>query len=206
MRIFAPIFAFVFALFFTGTVSHAAPSADLVVQAAQQRTLLSIRYDPKYVSLSYPGGDVDSDTGVCTDVIIRTYRTAFGFDFQKAVHEDMRRHFKAYPKNWSLTRPDKNIDHRRVPNLERYLKRQGASLSITKNAKDYQPGDIVSWRLGGRLAHIGIVSSKKSPWGTPLIIHNIGSGVVEDDLLFNAPINGHFRFMPTANTTESLNN
>lgn len=205
MRIFAPIFAFVFALFFNGIVSYAAPSADLVVQAAQQRTLLSIRYDPKYVSLSYPGGDVDSDTGVCTDVIIRTYRTAFGFDFQKAVHEDMRRHFKAYPKNWSLTRPDKNIDHRRVPNLERYLKRQGASLSITKNAEDYQPGDIVSWRLGGRLAHIGIVSSKKSPWGTPLIIHNIGSGVVEDDLLFNAPINGHFRFMPIAKPAESLN-
>lgn len=206
MRIFAPIFAFVFALFLNGTFSYAAPSADLVVQVAQQRTLLSIRYDPKYVSLSYPGGDVDSDTGVCTDVIIRTYRTAFGFDFQKAVHEDMRRHFKAYPKNWNLTRPDKNIDHRRVPNLERYLKRQGASLAITKNAEDYQAGDIVSWRLGGRLAHIGIVSSKKSPWGTPLIIHNIGSGVVEDDLLFNAPINGHFRFMPATNPTESLNN
>lgn len=206
MRIFATIFAFVFALFFNGAVSFAASSSELVVHTAQQRTLLSVRYDPKYVRLSYPGGDVDSDTGVCTDVIIRTYRTAFGFDFQKAVHEDMRRSFKAYPKNWGLKRPDKNIDHRRVPNLERYLKRQGASIPITKKAEDYQPGDIVSWRLGGRVAHIGIVSDKKSSWGTPLIIHNIGSGVVEDDLLFNAPINGHFRFMPVVKPAANLNN
>jgi uncharacterized protein YijF (DUF1287 family) len=129
-------------------------------------------------------------------VIIRTYRNAFGFDFQQAVHEDMRNNFAAYPQIWGLSRPDKNIDHRRVPNLETFLKRQGASLPITNKAEDYQPGDIVSWRLGGRLPHIGIVSDKKSRWGTPLIIHNIGMGPVEDDLLFNTDINGHFRFNP----------
>ncbi|PHR61037.1 MAG: DUF1287 domain-containing protein [Robiginitomaculum sp.] len=167
-----------------------------VVKAAQDRTQLSVRYDPKYVSLSYPNGDVPADTGVCTDVIIRTYRTAFGFDFQQAVHEDMRANFSAYPKSWGLKRPDKNIDHRRVPNLERFLKRKGAAMPITLDAKDYRAGDIVSWRLGGRLPHIGIVSDKKTEWGTPLIIHNVGGGVVEDDLLFNTDIHGHFRFTP----------
>lgn len=184
--------------------AFAKSAPDAVVQAAQSRTLLSVRYDPKYVSLSYPGGDVPADTGVCTDVVIRTYRAAFGFDFQKAVHEDMKANFSAYPKSWGLKRPDKNIDHRRVPNLERFLKRQGASLPITKKAVDYQAGDIVSWRLGGRLPHIGIVSNKKSEWGTPLIIHNIGSGVVEDDLLFNTDINGHFRFLPSEILSNSI--
>lgn len=176
--------------------ASAGSAADAVVSAAQERTLADVRYDPAYVSLKYPGGDVPANTGVCTDVVIRTFRNAFGFDFQKAIHEDMRANFSSYPKNWGLKRPDKNIDHRRVPNIERFLKRQGASLKITQNAEDYLPGDIVSWRLGGTLPHIGIVSAKKSEWGTPLIIHNIGSGPVEDDLLFNTKINGHFRFLP----------
>jgi len=150
----------------------------------------------EYVRLSYPGGDVPADTGVCTDVIIRTFRAAFNFDFQKAVHEDMKANFSSYPDNWGLTRADKNIDHRRVPNLERYLKRQGAALAITKKANNYQPGDIVSWRLGGYLPHIGIVSDRKAPDGTPLIIHNIGAGPVEDNMLFASDIHGHFRFRP----------
>jgi len=111
----------------------------------------------------------------------------------------MRANFKAYPKKWGLKRADKNIDHRRVPNLEVFLKRKGAAVPITKNAEDYKPGDIVTWRLGGRIAHIGIVSDKKSEWGTPLIIHNVGQGVVEDDLLFNTDIAGHFRFKPQSN-------
>lgn len=174
----------------------AASKADSIVTAALERTKADIRYDPKYVKLTYPGGDVPADTGVCTDVIIRTYRAAFGFDFQRAIHEDMRANFSAYPKSWGLKRPDKNIDHRRVPNIERFLTRKGAAKAITQNPDDYKPGDIVSWRLGGRLPHIGIVSENKSSWGTPLIIHNVGSGPVEDDLLFNTPINGHFRFHP----------
>lgn len=171
-------------------------SSEAVVDAARERTRADVRYDPSYVKLSYPFGDVPANTGVCTDVIIRTFRNAFGFDFQQAVHEDMRANFKAYPQSWGLKRADKNIDHRRVPNLEVFLKRQGAAVPITKNPEDYLPGDIVSWRLGGRLPHIGIVSDKKSAWGTPLIIHNVGAGPVEDDLLFNTDINGHFRFLP----------
>ncbi len=176
--------------------AFANPVAEMIVTSARERTYSNVRYDPKYVRLAYPGGDVSPDTGVCTDVVIRTYRNAFGFDFQKAVHEDMRSDFSAYPKIWGLKRPDKNIDHRRVPNLETYLKRKGASVPITKNAADYKPGDIVSWRLGGRLPHIGIVSDKKASDGTPLIIHNIGEGPKEENMLFSFDINGHFRFEP----------
>ena len=170
--------------------------AEAIVQAAIERTQSDVRYDGAYVRLTYPNGDVPADTGVCTDVIIRTYRAAFGFDFQKAVHEDMRKSFESYPKIWGLTKPDRNIDHRRVPNLEAYLKRQGAALRISKNASDYLAGDIVSWRLAGNLPHIGIVSDKKTSNGIPLIVHNIGAGPVEDDILFRADINGHFRFSP----------
>ena len=181
-------------------------SPKRIVETAQSRTQLNIRYDPKYVKLAYPNGDVDPSTGVCTDVIIRTYRDAIRFDFQKAVYEDMRANFKAYPQIWGHKGADKNIDHRRVPNLERFLTRKGASLPITKNAKNYKPGDLVTWRLGGSLPHIGIISDKKSKWGTPLVIHNVGQGVVEDDLLFNTDINGHFRFTPRSNYTLTAEN
>ena len=177
-------------------MAWAANSAEAIVDAAHERTTSDVRYDGKYVRLSYPGGDVPADTGVCTDVIIRTYRAAFGFDFQKAIHEDMKVNFSAYPQNWGLKRPDKNIDHRRVPNLETYLKRQGKALKITKKASNYQPGDIVSWRLSGYLPHIGIVSQNKAADGTPLIIHNIGAGPVEENMLFVTDINGHFRYVP----------
>jgi len=169
---------------------------DAVVKAAHERTQFSIRYDPKYVGIAYPGGDVPSYTGVCTDVIIRTYRAALEFDFQKAVHEDMKANFSAYPTNWGHKRPDTNIDHRRVPNLERYLERQGASLNLSKNPADYRAGDIVSWRLTGGLPHIGIVSDNKTARGIPLIIHNIGLGPVEENILFAYDIHGHFRYFP----------
>jgi uncharacterized protein YijF (DUF1287 family) len=148
--------------------------------------------------LNYPGGDVPATIGVCTDVIIRSYRAAYGFDFQKAVHEDMKANFSAYPKNWGLRRPDKNIDHRRVPNLETYLKRKGTSLGVSSKAVDFKPGDIVSWRLGGSLPHIGIVSDRKAPDGTPLIIHNVGAGPQEENVLFAYKMTGHFRFIPKA--------
>jgi len=175
-----------------------------LVETARERTTLDIRYDPKYVRLKYPLGDVPADTGVCTDVIIRSFRAAYNFDFQKAIHEDLKKNFSTYPKTWGLSRADKNIDHRRVPNMEQFLIRKNADLVITKDPKNYLPGDIVSWRLGGRLPHIGIVSDKKTKWGTPLIIHNIGAGPVEDDLLFNTEIHGHFRYHPEANITQAL--
>ncbi len=181
---------------FPTSLAFANSASEAIVDSARERTKADVRYDPKYVKLTYPFGDVDPSTGVCTDVVIRTYRNAFGFDFQKAVHEDMRRNFSAYPNNWGLKRPDKNIDHRRVPNLEAYLRRQGAAVPITDNPDDYLPGDIVSWRLGGRLAHIGIISDKKSPNGTPLVIHNIGQGPVEDNILWVPKMTGHFRFTP----------
>jgi len=167
--------------------------ANPLADAAKDRLSISVRYDPAYVRLDYPGGDVPKNTGVCSDVIIRSLRAAYAIDLQKNVHEDMKADFSAYPKIWGLTRPDKNIDHRRVPNLETYFTRAGQSVPITTQAEDYRPGDIVSWRLGGRLPHIGIVSAKKSRAGTPLIIHNIGAGVAEDDILFASKITGHFR-------------
>jgi len=174
--------------------------AEAIVNSARQRTLAEVTYDPKYVKLTYPGGDVPANTGVCTDVVIRTFRNAFDFDFQKAVHEDMRANFGAYPNHWGLKRPDRNIDHRRVPNLEAFLKRKGAAVPISKKAKDYLPGDIVSWKLGGRISHIGIVSDNKAIDGTPLIIHNIGAGPVEENILWIPDMTGHFRFVPDQKT------
>jgi len=125
--------------------------ADSIVEAAHDRTKQSVRYDPAYVSLTYPGGDVADDTGVCTDVIIRAYRAGLGFDFQRAVHEDMKANFSEYPKIWTLKRPDKNIDHRRVPNLQKYLTRQGASLGVSDNKDDFLPGDLVTWMVAKNL-------------------------------------------------------
>ena len=196
MRIFLFLF-FVFGLAVPAAVPAMAEApSDLIVTSARARTLSGVVYDGKYVRLTYPGGDVPADTGVCTDVVIRTFRNALGFDFQKAVHEDMKANFSAYPKIWGLKRPDKNIDHRRVPNLETYLKRKGASLPVTQNKADYLPGDLVTWRLDGKMPHIGIVSDKKNRAGVPLIIHNIGMGPQEDELLFLIPIYRHYRYLP----------
>ena len=167
-----------------------------LVEAAQDRLKQRITYNGAYMKLDYPGGDVPANIGVCTDVLIRSYRAAYGFDFQKAVHEDMKANFSTYPKNWGLKRTDRNIDHRRVLNLETYLIRQGASLGISREPSDFQPGDIVSWRLAGGLPHIGIVSDRKAADGTPLIIHNVGVGPQEEDVLFLYKMNGHFRFIP----------
>jgi uncharacterized protein YijF (DUF1287 family) len=174
-----------------------ASSARPLVQAARERLAASVVYDGRYVGIDYPGGDVDPGIGVCTDVVIRSYRAAHGFDLQKVVHEDMRADFDAYPTNWGHTRPDKNIDHRRVPNLEVWFTRAGHALPITQNAADYRPGDVVSWRLSGDgVPHIGIISDRVAADGTPLIIHNIGRGPEEDNMLFAARITGHFRFAP----------
>jgi uncharacterized protein YijF (DUF1287 family) len=150
-------------------------------------------YDPAYVKLAYPMGDVADDRGVCTDTVIRAFRHA-GVDLQVEVHEDMRAHFDAYPKLWGLTKADRNIDHRRVPNLETLFRRKGGARTISQTAADYRAGDIVSWRLtGSGLPHIGVVT-RKTQAGQPLIAHNIGAGTQEEPCLFSWPIKGWFRF------------
>lgn len=162
--------------------------------AALELTKKDVIYDPSYFSISYPNGDVPSNKGVCTDVIIRGYR-ALGIDLQKEVHEDMKVAFEKYPKNWGLTRTDRNIDHRRVPNLMTFFERHGTSIIISLNPNDYLPGDVVSWRLEGGLYHIGFVVDKKSKDGKrPMIVHNIGSGQVLEDVLFRYRIIGHYRY------------
>jgi hypothetical protein len=163
-------------------------------QAALELTKQKVTYDPSYFSIPYPNGDVPATKGVCTDVIIRAYRK-MGMDLQKEVHEDMKANFKLYPKIWGLKTPDKNIDHRRVPNLMTYFERQGADKTITNNANDYIPGDVVCWNLSGAITHIGIVVNKKSNDGRRyLIVHNIGAGQVLEDCLFDFKIIGHYRF------------
>lgn len=162
-------------------------------QAAREQIGVTIGYDPAYRRLDYPGGDVDPATGVCTDVVIRAYRV-LGVDLQQRVHDDMREHFEAYPKLWGLRATDRNIDHRRVPNLQTFFTRHGERLPVTAGAEDYQPGDIVTWRLSNGLPHIGLVSDRHNRVGVPLILHNIGAGTQEQDLLFAFEITGHYRF------------
>jgi hypothetical protein len=157
-------------------------------------TYQKVQYDPAYFRLDYPNGDVPSDKGVCTDVIIRAYRK-LGIDLQKEVHQDMKSNFEKYPKNWSLIQPDKNIDHRRVLNLMTFFTRHGTVMKISQDPNDFQPGEIVCWNLGGGITHIGIVSRKKSQDRQRyLIIHNIGAGQVVEDCLFTYEIIGHYRY------------
>lgn len=167
-----------------------------LVAAAEERTHHIVRYDPAYVRIPYPGGDVPQDTGVCTDEVIRSYR-AVGVDLQKEVHEDMERNFSAYPqqRRWLLSHADTNIDHRRVPNLMVFFSRKGETLAITEDPADYLPGDIVTWDLGGGVPHIGIVVHEKSVEGRRhLIVHNIGQGPRREDVLFAWKITGHYRY------------
>ncbi len=172
------------------------PSTRLV-QSARTQIGITRHYDPAYTRLDYPGGDVAIDKGVCTDVLIRAYRQAFDYDLQKSVHEDMQKNFAAYPKIWGLKKPDPNIDHRRVPNLQVFFRRKQSELSVTKQASDYLPGDLVTQLIDGKLPHVLIVSDRKNKEGTRfLIIHNIGAGAKEEDALFKLPITGHYRFFP----------
>lgn len=167
-----------------------------LVAAAEERTHHIVRYDPDYVRIPYPGGDVPSDTGVCTDEVIRSYR-AVGIDLQKEVHEDIEKNFSAYSgqRRWLDPRPDTNIDHRRVPNLMVFFSRKGESLAITRDAANYSAGDIVTWDLGGGVPHIGIVVDEKSAQGgRHLIVHNIGQGPKREDVLFAWKITGHYRY------------
>ena len=171
--------------------------ASKLVHAALDRTRHVVRYDGAYVKLPYPNGDVPEDTGVCTDEVIRAYRT-LGFDLQKLVHEDMKAHFKAYPQQWGLPGPDSNIDHRRVPNLQTFLKRHDAVLSVSTRPEDYLPGDLVTCTVSGRLPHIMLVVPNPQGEGRPWVVHNIGQGPQMEDRLLEFPLSGHYRWHPRA--------
>lgn len=172
----------------------AATTAERLVAAARKQVGVTLAYDPAYTNLAFPNGDVERAKGVCTDVLIRAYRDAFGIDLQALVNADMKADFGAYPKNWGLRRPDRNIDHRRVPNLATYWTRQRARLAVSSDPADWRPGDIFTAMTGGRFPHTGIVSDRTTTAGRPLIIHNIGRGAREEDALFDHPLTGHFRW------------
>jgi len=184
----------------TTPLARAQPALDArtarVIAAAVAQTKSAVRYDGSYRRIAYPGGDVPANIGVCTDVIIRAYR-AIGIDLQRLVHEDMSAAFASYPQLWGSRRPDPNIDHRRVPNLQAFLRRRGASLPIPTSPHSIAPGDLVTWMLPGNLPHIGMAIDRRSMDGERLlIVHNIGLGPRIEDALFQFPITGHFRFRP----------
>jgi uncharacterized protein len=185
----------VFALLLVASATSpakAGPALDLV-SAARSQVGTTLYYDPSYQRIAYPMGDVPPERGVCSDVVVRAFRDV-GIDLQAEVHGDMKRHFAAYPRIWGLQKTDANIDHRRVPNLATWFTRQGYDLPVTDQAADYQAGDVVAWVLGNGRPHIGIVSERRSADGMrPLVIHNIGSGAQEEDVLFAWRISGHFR-------------
>jgi uncharacterized protein len=171
------------------------PEIKNVLASAIEQTRVTKNYTQQYFVIPYPMGDVPAETGACTDVVIRAFRRA-GVDLQKEVHEDMRADFAAYPKKWGLTKPDQNIDHRRVANLQTFFARRGKNLPISGSAEDYRPGDVVSWDLDGRgMTHIGVVSNLwNEATGRYLIIHNIGAGARAEDVLFSWKVTGHFRY------------
>lgn len=169
------------------------PQIKKIIDSALEQTRQTFEYDPSYAKLAYPNGDVPIERGVCADVIVRAFRNA-GMDLQKEVHEDMARHFSAYPAKWGARRPDSNIDHRRVPNLMTLFERKSKSVPITRKPSDYIPGDVVAWELDNRLLHIGIVTDAVAgPTGSYLIVHNIGAGAKLEDVLMSWKIIGHYR-------------
>ncbi|KMQ49954.1 NADH:ubiquinone oxidoreductase [Chitinispirillum alkaliphilum] len=182
-------------LFFV--LSAAAQETDpitVILENCRMQTTLTRYYDPSYVALQYPMGDLDISRGVCTDVVVRALRSV-GVDLQELIHEDMSANFSEYPDNWGLVRPDPNIDHRRVPNITTYLRRMGKELTISHSGDNYLPGDIVTWKLPGNLDHIGIVSDTKVEGQQRCkIYHNIGNGTQLEDILFRYRITGHFRY------------
>lgn len=175
-----------------------------LVEAALERTQHQVSYNGAYYRLDYPNGDVPANIGVCTDVVIRTYRS-LGVDLQVLVHEDMVANFAAYPSKriWGLSSTDRNIDHRRVPNLQAFFVRHGKSLPISQTPSDYLPGDLVTWMLPGNLPHIGIVTDNLAvSTGNPKVVHNIGAGPQLEDMLFDYRITGHYRYEPAGDSTE----
>ncbi|SEH08715.1 Uncharacterised protein [Candidatus Venteria ishoeyi] len=180
----------------TATVAVVNPDIQSMIQGAVAQIGKTRFYDGAYRKLQYPGGDIPLETGVCTDVVIRALRQV-DIDLQVLVHQDMRKAFAHYPNNWGLKTTDRNIDHRRVPNLQTFFKRQGKALPVTQNPADYKPGDLVTWRLPSNLLHIGIVSNYQSRDEQHLLIlHNIGAGTQMEDVLFEFEITGHYRYFP----------
>jgi len=185
-----------FLLFYLpGSVAAQREFSEQLSEAALELTKQNVTYDPSYFTIDYPNGDVTAGKGVCTDVVIRAYRK-LGVDLQKEVHEDMQANFEKYPKIWGLTKTDKNIDHRRVPNLMVFFERKGQVKPISNKPSDYKPGDIVCWDLGGGVTHIGLVVNKKSADGMRYqVVHNIGGGQVLADCLCEYKIIGHYTFV-----------
>jgi uncharacterized protein YijF (DUF1287 family) len=181
-------------LFVSCSAQTRSRASDPLVEAARAQVGVTTQYDPAYVALAFPGGDVPADRGVCSDVLIRALRTAHKVDLQQLVNADMKGAFRAYPALWGLKGPDRNIDHRRVPNLRTFFKRQGASLPIPANLSQYSAGDIVTCTVPPNLPHVVIVSNRTSEAGVPLVIHNIGRGVREEDRLGEFPITGRYRY------------
>lgn len=168
-------------------------AVSAVAAAARSQIGKTTFYDSAYVALEYPGGDVPIDRGVCTDVVVRALRDSLDMDLQRLVHEDMAEAFSQYPAKWGLDKPDRNIDHRRVPNLQTYFERQGYSLGVSWRSKDYLPGDLVTCETAGSRPHIMVVSDRSTAAGVPLVIHNFGRGAREEDRLFDFPLTGHYR-------------
>lgn len=185
---------------FCSSFANGNPFATDLAQAAMERTNHNVRYDGSYHRIDYPNGDVPPEIGVCTDVVIRSYRK-LGVDLQVLVHEEMKKNFSKFPSKriWGLSRPDSNIDHRRVPNLQVFFSRKGTSLPISQDGASYKAGDLVTWMLPGNLPHIGIIVEQRSLEDPkrPLVVHNIGSGPVLDDMLFKYQITGHYRYAPS---------
>jgi len=198
-----PIYLFLFLISlltaeFNGQLQTAnKPSTAKLSDAAIAIIDPKIIYDPSYFSIKYPNGDIPKNKGVCTDVIIRSYRK-LGIDLQKEVHEDIKSHFSKYPnlKKWGMTKTDSNIDHRRVPNLAIFFERKGTKLAVSKSANDYKTGEIVTWLINNKLPHIGIITDRKSNDGKRnLIVHNVGNGQVLEDCLFSYTIVGHYKYV-----------
>ena len=172
-----------------------ARTAAILIGAARAQIGITVQYDSAYSRLAFPGGDVPRTKGVCTDVLIRAYRDAFGVDLQALVNADMRAAFSAYPRRWGLRGPDRNIDHRRVPNLQTFMARKGARLPVPVSAEGWRPGDIFTCLIGGTLPHIGLVSDRCGRSGNWAILHNIGAGAREEDALFAHLLTGRYRFL-----------
>lgn len=196
-RTFHPLYALVLALLLiVGSLSAATMAGKDIVTAARQQIGVTVLYDTAYVRLAYPNGDMVADRGACTDVVVRALRVAGWGDLQRKVHEDMAAHFRQYPQSWRLRSPDANIDYRRAPNLQAYFSRHASRLKVSSRPGDYRPGDLVTSMLPGNLPHIMVVSDRCNAQDVPRVVHNIGRGTREEDVLFAYPLTGHYRLVP----------